>query len=300
MGVSKNAVVGKAHRLELPARPSPIRRAATAGAPPRRADARRTVGHAALPVRLPAAPSEAAPTPGRRADARAARPARARRARSRLACRGRAQSGGQSPAAGRSASPAPAASASATRMRRGANRTAPSMPRLPMSGCATAARRPPSAVGEAGCSHPRFLAFIPAHRARERAISRPCRFLFRALGNAQRSRCRMSELTQIERTVPHSALDADAVRAAYKRWAGVYDTVFGGVSAWGRRRAVAEVNRLPGTRVLEVGVGTGLALPHYTPDKRITGNRSVRRNARLGTPARAFRPHRQCGWAARA
>lgn len=81
----------------------------------------------------------------------------------------------------------------------------------------------------------------------------------------------MSELTQIERTVPHSALDADAVRAAYKRWAGVYDTVFGGVSAWGRRRAVAEVNRLPGTRVLEVGVGTGLALPHYTPDKRITG-----------------------------
>ncbi len=81
----------------------------------------------------------------------------------------------------------------------------------------------------------------------------------------------MPELSHIERSVPHSALDADAVRAAYRRWAGVYDTVFGGVSAWGRRRAVAEVNRLPGTRVLEVGVGTGLALPHYTPDKRITG-----------------------------
>ncbi len=81
----------------------------------------------------------------------------------------------------------------------------------------------------------------------------------------------MPELSHIQRSVPHSALDADAVRAAYRRWAGVYDTVFGGVSAWGRRRAVAEVNRLPGTRVLEVGVGTGLALPHYTPDKRITG-----------------------------
>jgi phosphatidylethanolamine/phosphatidyl-N-methylethanolamine N-methyltransferase len=51
----------------------------------------------------------------------------------------------------------------------------------------------------------------------------------------------------------------------------VYDAVFGGISAWGRRRAVAAVNRLEGTDVLEVGVGTGLALPHYTRSKRITG-----------------------------
>ncbi|GBQ68038.1 phosphatidylethanolamine N-methyltransferase [Ameyamaea chiangmaiensis NBRC 103196] len=70
---------------------------------------------------------------------------------------------------------------------------------------------------------------------------------------------------------PKSALDADAVRQAYRRWAGVYDAVFGGISAFGRRRAVAAVNALPGTRVLEVGVGTGLALPHYTSEKRITG-----------------------------
>ena len=71
---------------------------------------------------------------------------------------------------------------------------------------------------------------------------------------------------------PHTALDADAVRAAYRRWAGVYDAVFGGVSAFGRRRAVAAVNALPGgARVLEVGVGTGLALPHYRADKRVTG-----------------------------
>ncbi len=61
------------------------------------------------------------------------------------------------------------------------------------------------------------------------------------------------------------------MRAAYRRWAGVYDAVFGGVSAVGRRRAVAAVNRLPGARVLEVGVGTGLALPRYTGGKRITG-----------------------------
>ncbi len=69
----------------------------------------------------------------------------------------------------------------------------------------------------------------------------------------------------------HTALDADSVRAAYRRWAGVYDTVFGGVSAFGRRRAVEAVNALPGQHVLEVGVGTGLALPHYSSAKRITG-----------------------------
>jgi phosphatidylethanolamine/phosphatidyl-N-methylethanolamine N-methyltransferase len=74
-----------------------------------------------------------------------------------------------------------------------------------------------------------------------------------------------------QRAAPHAPLDADAVRAAYRRWAGVYDQVFGGISAFGRRRAVSLVNNLPGTHVLEVGVGTGLALPHYRPEKRITG-----------------------------
>lgn len=73
------------------------------------------------------------------------------------------------------------------------------------------------------------------------------------------------------RLTPHKALDADDVRAAYRRWAGVYDRAFGGVSAHGRRQAVAAVNALAGTRVLEVGVGTGLALPHYASAKRITG-----------------------------
>jgi phosphatidylethanolamine/phosphatidyl-N-methylethanolamine N-methyltransferase len=70
---------------------------------------------------------------------------------------------------------------------------------------------------------------------------------------------------------PRVALDADDVREAYRRWAGVYDVAFGGVSAIARRRAVALTNRLPGRTVLEMGVGTGLALPRYLPEKRITG-----------------------------
>ena len=92
---------------------------------------------------------------------------------------------------------------------------------------------------------------------------------------------------------PRAALDADAVRAAYRRWAGVYDTAFGLVSAAGRRRAVREVNALPGRDVLEMGVGTGLALPRYRADKRVTGidlsaerlERAHRRVARLGLDA---------------
>jgi phosphatidylethanolamine/phosphatidyl-N-methylethanolamine N-methyltransferase len=66
-------------------------------------------------------------------------------------------------------------------------------------------------------------------------------------------------------------LDVDAVRTAYRRQAATYDRAFGAVSATARRRAVAAVNALPGTDVLEVGVGTGLALPHYDVGKRITG-----------------------------
>jgi phosphatidylethanolamine/phosphatidyl-N-methylethanolamine N-methyltransferase len=66
-------------------------------------------------------------------------------------------------------------------------------------------------------------------------------------------------------------MDIEAVRTAYRRWAGVYDAVFGGICLLARRRAAALVNRLPGREVLEVGVGTGLALPHYNVDRRITG-----------------------------
>ncbi len=70
---------------------------------------------------------------------------------------------------------------------------------------------------------------------------------------------------------PEVALDAAAIRDAYRRWSTFYDVVFGGVSSAGRKRAADQVNRLPGRNVLEVGVGTGLALPRYTPDKRIVG-----------------------------
>jgi GcrA cell cycle regulator len=50
MGVSKNAVVGKAHRLGLPARPSPIRRDGSGASTPRPAAPRRVVGPTLPPL----------------------------------------------------------------------------------------------------------------------------------------------------------------------------------------------------------------------------------------------------------
>ena len=74
-----------------------------------------------------------------------------------------------------------------------------------------------------------------------------------------------------ERGHAREAIDHDAVRSTYRRWAGIYDTVFGGVTSPGRRRAVEVINRLPAGRVLEVGVGTGLALPDYRRDMQVIG-----------------------------
>ncbi|WP_018181244.1 class I SAM-dependent methyltransferase [Kaistia granuli] len=66
-------------------------------------------------------------------------------------------------------------------------------------------------------------------------------------------------------------IDESAVRSTYARWAPVYDRVFGYVFDSGRRAAVAFVNELPAGRILECGVGTGISLPHYRADHRITG-----------------------------
>ena len=74
MGISKNAVVGKAHRLHLPARPSPIQReqAAAAAAAPAPTAPR----PAATPAAATAAPAPAAaPRPAAPAAPRAPAPA---------------------------------------------------------------------------------------------------------------------------------------------------------------------------------------------------------------------------------
>ena len=67
-----------------------------------------------------------------------------------------------------------------------------------------------------------------------------------------------------------AAIDATDVRQAYRRWAPVYDHTFGSFVEAAVRQVTARANRHTG-RLIEVGVGTGLALPHYTPSLRVTG-----------------------------
>jgi phosphatidylethanolamine/phosphatidyl-N-methylethanolamine N-methyltransferase len=65
-------------------------------------------------------------------------------------------------------------------------------------------------------------------------------------------------------------LDNAAVRHAYRRWAPVYDRTFGKFVEAAARQTTARANQFSG-RLLEVGVGTGLALPHYRPLFKVTG-----------------------------
>ena len=60
------------------------------------------------------------------------------------------------------------------------------------------------------------------------------------------------------------------VAKAYDRWAPIYDLVFGPVFARGRSAAVAAAERVGG-RILEVGVGTGISLPQYSPRVAVVG-----------------------------
>ncbi|WP_332674241.1 class I SAM-dependent methyltransferase [Aromatoleum sp.] len=66
-------------------------------------------------------------------------------------------------------------------------------------------------------------------------------------------------------------MDQQAITAAYRRYAPVYDFLFGPVFEPGRRRLVEALNCRPGDEILEVGVGTGLSLPYYPSHAHVTG-----------------------------
>jgi phosphatidylethanolamine/phosphatidyl-N-methylethanolamine N-methyltransferase len=71
-------------------------------------------------------------------------------------------------------------------------------------------------------------------------------------------------------TLSEADLDNETVTKAYARWAPVYDLVFGAVFERGRHAAIAAAEKIGG-RILEVGVGTGISLPQYSKNCRLSG-----------------------------
>jgi phosphatidylethanolamine/phosphatidyl-N-methylethanolamine N-methyltransferase len=65
-------------------------------------------------------------------------------------------------------------------------------------------------------------------------------------------------------------IDRAGVAKAYARWAPVYDLVFGSVFDQGRKSTIAVADAIGG-RVLDVGVGTGLSLSHYSRTTKLCG-----------------------------
>ena len=72
-------------------------------------------------------------------------------------------------------------------------------------------------------------------------------------------------------TAERVAVDSRRVVRVYATLARVYDAAFDWALGPGRREAVSRLPIRARDRILEVGVGTGLSLPHYPTDCRVTG-----------------------------
>jgi phosphatidylethanolamine/phosphatidyl-N-methylethanolamine N-methyltransferase len=72
-------------------------------------------------------------------------------------------------------------------------------------------------------------------------------------------------------TLVDGTLSRQKLQRLYRYLAPAYDLLFGGPLEAGRRALAEEVRRLQPTRVLEVGVGTGLSLANYPTRSWVCG-----------------------------
>lgn len=63
----------------------------------------------------------------------------------------------------------------------------------------------------------------------------------------------------------------ELIQLEYDRLAGIYDFVFGAILQPGRERAIHAMPLEAGTRVLELGIGTGLTIPLYPRGWHVAG-----------------------------
>lgn len=73
-----------------------------------------------------------------------------------------------------------------------------------------------------------------------------------------------------ENSTHHNATKENVIQA-YKRYAPIYDWLFGRILQPGRKAIAREVAFLRPDNILEIGVGTGLMLPMYPKEIPITG-----------------------------
>ncbi len=92
-----------------------------------------------------------------------------------------------------------------------------------------------------------------------------------ALFNSKEPREELVGSDVATRALSVAAVENDFVEGVYDKLAKVYDFVFGPTLHPGRIEAIKRMNIAPGTKVLEVGVGTGINLPLYPRDASIVG-----------------------------
>jgi phosphatidylethanolamine/phosphatidyl-N-methylethanolamine N-methyltransferase len=74
-----------------------------------------------------------------------------------------------------------------------------------------------------------------------------------------------------QRANAHTDVSIADVKTSYRRWARVYDAVFGAVLEDGRKKMLAQVHAINPKTLLEMGVGTGLLLPKYPRETQVIG-----------------------------